>query len=241
MKKKIIILAMIFGLIFTIFPGGNRNVKASTHHNPVVFVHGIGGASNNFDKIESYLAANGWDKHQFYGINFQNNEGYISKDSPQLKRFVDQVLQKSGSQKVDIVAHSMGGATTLNYIKHLGGGNKVDNVITLGGANGLTTNTAYTGTDARHKILYTSIYSSTDCVVDSQLSYLPGGKNIQVSGISHLGLLNNSKVKSYIKQGLNGDGVNTNLKLNSKRTQKGIVSFFNFISFNISSHSLSDN
>ena len=36
MKKKIIILAMIFGLIFTIFPGGNRNVKASTHHNPLL-------------------------------------------------------------------------------------------------------------------------------------------------------------------------------------------------------------
>ncbi|WP_275432190.1 alpha/beta fold hydrolase [Staphylococcus sp. ACRSN] len=236
MKKKFIIITMLIGLIFTIVPNESHNAKASVQHNPVVFVHGIGGGANNFSKIENYLIANGWDRHQFYGINFQNKEGYISKDSPQLKQYIDQVLQESGSQKVDIVAHSMGGATTLNYIKNLGGGSKVNNVVTLGGANGLTTNTAYTGTDPSHKILYTSIYSSEDCVVDSHLSYLAGGKNVQVSGVSHIGLLNNYKVKKYIKRALDGGSYNTNLKVDSKSTKKSIISFFNFISFNISTH-----
>lgn len=210
MKKVLlsILLVVVFAIALPINKG--NTVQAAEQHNPVVFVHGIGGTASNFYSIERYLASQGWNSNQFYGVEFYNKQGSNITNGPQLKRYVDSVLQRTGAQKVDIVAHSMGGANTLYYIKNLGGGNKVDNVVTLGGANGLTTNQALPGTDPNDKILYTSIYSLTDGIVAPSLSRLYGGKNIRLTGIDHLSLLVNSQVKGYIKEGLNGGGENTN-------------------------------
>ncbi|MMZ63776.1 Lipase EstA precursor [compost metagenome] len=91
----------------------------------------------------------------------------------------------------------MGGANSLYYILNRGGASKVDKLVTLGGANRLTTNTAPQG------ISVTSIYSLNDTIVSPMLSRLEGATNIPVSLVSHVGLLFNSRVNGLIKTALN--------------------------------------
>ncbi|MGX4765083.1 esterase/lipase family protein [Bacillus mojavensis] len=210
MKRLLIASSICLSLILSILAAPPSSAKAETAHNPVVFVHGISGASYNFFAIKNYLISQGWQSNKLYAIDFYDKTGNNLNNGPQLAAYIDRVLKETGAKKVDIVAHSMGGANTLYYIKYLGGGNKIQNVVTLGGANGLVSSVALPGTDPNQKILYTSIYSLNDEIVINSLSRLQGARNIQLYGIGHIGLLSNSQVNAYIKEGLNGGGLNTN-------------------------------
>lgn len=174
----------------------SQSESTKNEHNPVVFIHGLGGASYNFMLIERYLMQNGWSQDELFAIDLPDKAGNNSINGQAIDRYINDVLQKTGKSKVDIVAHSMGGSNSLYYINQLKGITKVDKLVTLGGANKLATSTAPNG------VSVTSIYSSSDAIVMNSLSELQGANNIQISGVGHVSLLSNDKVNSLILQAL---------------------------------------
>ncbi|MEN8906200.1 MAG: alpha/beta fold hydrolase [Clostridiales bacterium] len=218
--KKIITLITIVILLVTISVialFSTLSISAATSQNPVIMVHGLTGSGSNFSSIESYLQQNGWDSSQMEALDLPSKMGDQTSNSAAIEKAVDNMLQKTGASEVDIVAHSMGGANSLYYIVNKNGADKVDKVVTLGGANGLTTSRVPAG------IELTSITGTADTIVASSLSNISGADTISVPGASHIGLLTNSTVKKDIVDILSttassGNGDNQN---NSETTSNG--------------------
>ncbi len=59
----------------------------------------------------------------------------ISEYSKRLSKVVDNILYSTGKDKVIIIAHSMGGLVSREYIKNQEGASKVDKLITIGTPN----------------------------------------------------------------------------------------------------------
>ena len=78
----------------------------------------------------------GWPGEMLRAFTFSNNwngtsEGNIV-NAKSIENWVDEFLNDSGADKVDIIAHSMGGLSSRYYLKYLNSSNKVDDFVCLG-------------------------------------------------------------------------------------------------------------
>lgn len=98
---------------------------------PIVLVHGIMLKDftffKAFGKIEKVLQANG------YNVYTSTTDGFgtIENNARQLKEQIEVILQKDGTEKVNLIAHSKGGLDSRYMIDHLGMGDKVASVTFL--------------------------------------------------------------------------------------------------------------
>jgi triacylglycerol lipase len=112
--------------------------SAATAHTPVVFVHGYTGSASNWTTAIAQFESAGYSSNELYA--FQYDWSASNKTSAQqLATYVSQVRARTGSDKVDIVNHSMGGLVTRWYVSELGGAAYVKHVASLAGANHGTT------------------------------------------------------------------------------------------------------
>ena len=75
-----------------------------------------------------------------YSLDYGNRAtGDIATSAKQLKRFVRKVLDATGAAQVSMVGHSQGGMMPRYYIKFLGGGKVVDDLVGLSPSNHGTT------------------------------------------------------------------------------------------------------
>lgn len=103
--------------------------------NPVLFVHGWGGSSSNWDWMIDKFVSGGWPIEMLYAFTFSSpaswSSGANARNAEEIAAWVDQILAETGAEKVDLVSHSMGGLSTRYYIKFLGGIDKVDDYVCL--------------------------------------------------------------------------------------------------------------
>jgi len=181
---------------------------------PVLLVHGYGANGGFWVQLAAQLKAQGYSHAT---VDLEPVFGDIDDYAQQLEQAVRALLAACGSDKVVIVAHSMGGLVARAWLRRFGAA-RVARIITLG--------TPHHGTDLAHmgpganarqmrrnaewlaqldaadrgqRHLFTSIYSFHDNIIAPQDScHLPGARNIALPGIGHVAMGRHPDIAKHI-------------------------------------------
>ncbi|MFJ5261372.1 esterase/lipase family protein [Streptomyces sp. NPDC088387] len=192
---------------------------------PVVLVHGFIDNRSVFVLLRRSLAQHGG--QQVVSLNYSPLTCDIRSAAELLGRHIEDICERTGSRRVDIVGHSLGGLIARYYVQRLGGDLRVRTLVTLG--------TPHSGTrvaplaDA-HPIVrqmrpgsevieeltrpapgcrtqFVSFWSDLDHVMDPLETACVDhpdllAQNVRVSGIGHLALPVHPAVANGIRQAL---------------------------------------
>lgn len=100
---------------------------------PIVFVHGLWGDGSGFDTMIEGFIDLGYPADFLHAIRFSSSSQSNLESAYELIGLVDEVLTETGRDKVDMVAHSMGGLSSRFWIAQLGGADQVRDYVTLAG------------------------------------------------------------------------------------------------------------
>ncbi|MCF3133869.1 esterase/lipase family protein [Streptomyces olivochromogenes] len=192
---------------------------------PVVLLHGFIDNRSVFVLLRRNLAQHGGQHVE--SLNYSPLTCDIRTAAELLGRHIEEICERTGSPRVDIVGHSLGGLIARYYIQRLGGDLRVRTLVTLG--------TPHSGTRVAplanaHPIVrqmrpdsevieeltrpapgcrtrFVSFWSDLDhlmdpletaCIVHPDLTV----QNVQVTGIGHLALPVHPAVATGIRQAL---------------------------------------
>jgi uncharacterized repeat protein (TIGR03803 family) len=97
-------------------PGTRVVVSPAT---PVLLVHGWNGDPSSFGQMEAFLENDGWQERVFAFDYSTENNLTIEELAAQLAARVEEIRGVTQSDKIDIVAHSMGGLITRAWVAGL--------------------------------------------------------------------------------------------------------------------------
>jgi hypothetical protein len=192
---------------------------------PVVLLHGFIDNRSVFVLLRRSLAQHG--RQRVESLNYSPLTCDIRTAAELLGRHVEEICERTGSARVDIVGHSLGGLIARYYVQRLGGDLRVRTLVTLG--------TPHAGTrvaplaDA-HPIVrqmrpgsgvieeltrpapgcrtrFVSFWSDLDTIMDPVESACLDHpdldvQNVQVTGIGHLALPVHPAVAAGIREAL---------------------------------------
>ena len=97
---------------------------------PVVLLHGFIDNRSVFVLLRRTLAQHG--RHQVESLNYSPLTCDIRTAAELLGRHIEGICERTGSSRVDIVGHSLGGLIARYYVQCLGGDLRVRTLVTLG-------------------------------------------------------------------------------------------------------------
>lgn len=192
---------------------------AAAVHDPIVFVHGFSGSASNWNTMINRFKADGYTADELYAWNYNSYQSN-TVIAAQLATYVEQVRSRTGAAKVDVVAHSMGGLNSRQYLKFHGGTNYVDDWASLGSPHHGTTwaygcistpcvemrpgsaflSNLNAGDETPGAVNYGSWYSPCDELIEPKTSpVLSGAKNTQTACLGHLALITDATVYTQVR------------------------------------------
>ncbi|PLY41311.1 lipase [Janthinobacterium sp. ROICE36] len=182
---------------------------------PVLLVHGYVCNRGYWTQLSAQLARAGI-AHD--AVDLEPIVADIEAFVPQVERAIVALCARTGSNRVIIVAHSMGGLVARAWLRHYGAA-RVARIITIGTPHhGTALANLAAGTNARQmsringapdawlaqlaasetpalRALITSMYSQHDNIVAPPTSaHLPGARNLAFGGIGHVALASDARV-----------------------------------------------
>jgi len=194
---------------------------------PVLLVPGWFDTARELAPLRIRLVSAGWPQDHVLAITFADPTGSNVAHAREIARAVDSLLARTGAARVDIVAHSMGGLATREYLEDLGGGGHVRRVVLLatpnegtyaaylafgGGRDEMIPGSAFldslnAGPAVPPGVQMMTLRTPLDAhVLPPESGRLPGVEDIEVCCPTHEGLLRDLEVFRIVRRFLS-DGV----------------------------------
>ena len=175
---------------------------------PILLVHGYVSNRGMFWRMRKRLAAAG--AGPVYTVSLYPLFGSIDEMMPVLAARIETICGETGAEKINIVAHSMGGLVTRAYLVAHAGADRVARLITIGSPHQGTQMAAFgvgrcvhemRPDSARLKALVAaeidlpkpptlSIYTlNDDLVYPAESSLLDWAENLPMAGVGHVSML----------------------------------------------------
>ncbi|MFI6145324.1 alpha/beta fold hydrolase [Streptomyces sp. NPDC051109] len=128
--------AVVLGGHLLLYPTGIRSEKSAGSHGkdhgrpPVLLLHGFTDNRSVFVLLRRTLAAGGQRHVEAY--NYSPFTRDLRVTARHLARRVEELCERTGQERVDLVGHSLGGLVGRYYVQRLGGGARVRTLVTLG-------------------------------------------------------------------------------------------------------------
>ncbi|MEI5102103.1 alpha/beta fold hydrolase [Streptomyces sp. PmtG] len=192
---------------------------------PVLLLHGFIDNRSVFVLLRRSLAQHG--RQHVECLNYSPLTCDIPKAAELLGRHVEEICERTGHERVDIVGHSLGGLIARYYAQRLGGDARVRALVTLGTPHGGTrvapladahpiVRQMRPGSDVVEELRrpapgcrtrFVSLWSELDQIMDPVETACVEhpdliARNVRVSGIGHLALPVHPAVASAIRQAL---------------------------------------
>jgi triacylglycerol esterase/lipase EstA (alpha/beta hydrolase family) len=178
-------LALLLSLVvwpLGLFP--DRRVAAGGGDRPVVLVHGWAMNRSSMFVLAARLRRDG---RRVYSVNYNSVVAKTDDKASELAACLETIRRDSGANRIDLVAHSLGGVLLRAVAKYHGGLDYFGNVVTLG--------SPHRGTALA--VMY--IVFPTDC------TFYPPAFNAELDGIGHMGMLLSERVYDVVKENLDAD------------------------------------
>jgi triacylglycerol esterase/lipase EstA (alpha/beta hydrolase family) len=188
---------------------------------PILFVHGWNSSASTWNTMVGRFAADGWTSAELNTWSYNTAQSNATTAS-QLATRVNAVLAATGTARLDLVSHSMGGLSTRYYVKNLSGGPKVDEFVSLAGPNHGTgtanlcfwntscfemrpgssfLNALNSGDETPSTPRYGTWWSPCDEVINPDTStILSGAANTQTPCLSHSGVKDSASVYAQVRE-----------------------------------------
>lgn len=164
---------------------------------PIVFVHGFLGSGDNWAIQMQRFNSNGYCHQRMFVFDWNTINRSKTTDSL-LNDFIDEVLRKTNSTQVDLIAHSAGGGLCYNYLNDSLHALKVAHYIHIGSGK----MKAAAGKNAEVKTM--NIYSKADMVVKTG-GDIPGAVNVVLQNADHMQVATGEESFQYIYQFINNN------------------------------------